>query len=171
MDAELSHASTSKQPRFRPLPTKMCVARGMQIRSQHGALLCVVCVAARDYLDSTEAIPLSIMTWKSKTSKRTILSAFWAEESACRDKLDLDRIHKGNAVRRRDREKVSPDDWTEEHLPVRVITDCKSSASRQSTIPLALPSHIVPPPPTLPSIVRAFDLATFFAEGTNFDVL
>ena len=97
--------------RFRPLSTKMCVLvftdsalhnadadtddegsddewltrakqKGIQVRSQHGAL---VCVAAQDSLEKTEPIPISFMTWKSKASKRTILSTFGAEASACRD--------------------------------------------------------------------------------------
>ena len=97
--------------RFRPLSTKMCVLvftdsarhnadadtddegsddewltrakqKGIQVRSQHGAL---VCVAAQDALEKTEPIPISFMTWKSKASKRTILSTFGAEASACRD--------------------------------------------------------------------------------------
>ena len=50
--------------------------KGIRVRSQHGALVC-------------EAIPISFMTWKSKASKRTILSTFGAEASACRDALDL----------------------------------------------------------------------------------
>ena len=60
--------------------------KGIRVRSQHGAL---VCVAAQDDLEKTDAIPMSFMTWKSKASKRTILSAFGAEASACRDALDL----------------------------------------------------------------------------------
>ena len=37
----------------------------------------------------TEATPLSFMIWKSKTSKRTILTTFGVEAIACRDALDL----------------------------------------------------------------------------------
>ena len=101
--------------RFRPLPTKMCVLvytdsalhnadadpdeegsddewlakakqRGVRVRSQHEAWVCVV---AQDDLEKTEAIPISFMTWKSKASKRTMLSTFGTEASACRDALDL----------------------------------------------------------------------------------
>ena len=36
----------------------------------------------------TEAIPISFMTWKSKTSKRIILTTFGVEASAYRDALD-----------------------------------------------------------------------------------
>ena len=101
--------------RLRPLSTKMCVLvytdsalhnadvdtdeegsddewlakakqKGMRVRSQHGALVCVV---NQDDLDKSEAIPISFMTWKSKASKRTILSTFGAKASACRDALDL----------------------------------------------------------------------------------
>ena len=101
--------------RFRSLSTKMCVLvytdsalhiadadtddekgsddewlakarqKGVRVRSQHGALVCVV---NQDDLEKTEAIPISFMTWKSK-AKRTILSTFGAEASACRDALDL----------------------------------------------------------------------------------
>ena len=98
--------------RFRPLPTKRCVlactdsalnnadadtddeglddewlakAKQKGVRSQHGALVCVV---AQDDLQKT-VIPRSFMTWKSKASKRNILSTFGAEASACRDALDL----------------------------------------------------------------------------------
>ena len=47
----------------------------IRVRSQHGALVCVV---AQDELEQTEAIPISFMAWKSKASKRTILSTFEA---------------------------------------------------------------------------------------------
>ena len=60
--------------------------KGIRVRSQHGALVCVV---NQDYLEKTEAIPISFMTWKCKASKRTILSTFGAEAIACRDALDL----------------------------------------------------------------------------------
>ena len=60
--------------------------KGIRVRSQHGALVCVV---AQDDLEKTDAIPISFMTWKSKASKRTILSTFGTEASACRDALDL----------------------------------------------------------------------------------
>ena len=60
--------------------------KGIRVRSQHGASACVV---AQADLEKTEAIPISFMTWKSKASKRTILSTFVAEDSACRDALDL----------------------------------------------------------------------------------
>ena len=60
--------------------------KGIRVRSQHGALVCVV---AQDDLEKTEAIPISSMIWKSKASKRTILSVFGAEASAGRDALDL----------------------------------------------------------------------------------
>ena len=101
--------------RFRPLSTKMCAhvnadsalhnadadpdeggsddewlarakQKGVRVRSQHGALVCVV---AQDDLEETEAIPVCFMTWKSKASKRTILSTFGAKASECRDSLDL----------------------------------------------------------------------------------
>ena len=79
---------------------------------QHGALVCVV---AEDDLEKTEAIPISFMTWKSKASKRTVLSAFGAAASASRVALDLAEYTR-----------VLPDECGEEHLPIRVITDCKS---------------------------------------------
>ena len=60
--------------------------KGIRVRSRHGAF---VCVAAQDDLEKTAAIPISFTTWKSKASKRTILSTFGAEASACRDALDL----------------------------------------------------------------------------------
>ena len=102
--------------RFRPLPSKICVLvytdqalhnadadadeegsddgwlakaklKGIRLRSQHGALVSVV--AHEDDLEQTEAIPISFVTWKSKASKRTNLSTFVTEASACRDALDL----------------------------------------------------------------------------------
>ena len=112
--ARRTNYKTLEGPR-NPLPTKMCVLactdsalhnadadtddegsddewltkakqKGIRVRSQHGALVCVV---DQDDLEKTEAIPISFMTWKSKASKRTILSTFGAEASACRDALDL----------------------------------------------------------------------------------
>ena len=101
--------------RFTPVPTKMCVLvytdsalhnadadtdekglddewlakakqKGIRVRSQHGVLVCVVALGG---VEKTEAIPTSFMTWKSNASKRTILSTFGTEASACRDALDL----------------------------------------------------------------------------------
>ena len=101
--------------RVGPLPTKICVLantdsalhnadanldedgsddervakakqKGIRAVSQHGALVCVV---AQDDLEETDAIRISFMTWKSKASKRTILSTFGTEASAGRDALDL----------------------------------------------------------------------------------
>ena len=60
--------------------------KSIRVRSQHGVLVCVV---AQDDLGKTEAIPISFMSWKSKASKRTILSTFGAEASACRGALDV----------------------------------------------------------------------------------
>ena len=97
--------------------------KGIRVRSQHGALVCVV---NQDDLEKTEAIPISFMTWKSKASKRTILSTFGAEASACRDALDLAEYTRAMLCEVLIRARVSPDEWTEEHLPIRVITDCKS---------------------------------------------
>ena len=87
---------------------------GIRVRSQHGALVCVV---ALDDLEKTEALPISFMTWKSKASKRTILSTFGAEASAYTREMLCEVV-----IGRR----VFPDEWTEEHLSFRVITDCKS---------------------------------------------
>ena len=87
--------------------------KGFRVCSQHGALVCVV---ALDDLEKTEALPISFITWKSKASKRTILSTFGAEASACRAMLCEVVIGR----------RVLPDEWTEEHLSIRVITDCKS---------------------------------------------
>ena len=84
---------TPTQPFTMPMPIltkEVRLARakqkGVRVRSQHGALVCVV---AQDDLEETEAIPVCFMTWRSKASKRTILSTFGAEASACRDAFDL----------------------------------------------------------------------------------
>ena len=94
--------------RFRPLPTKMCVLvytnsalhnadantneegssdewlakakqKGIRVRSQHGALVCVV---AQDDLEKTD--DLEKQSFKTNNSVH-----LWAEASACRDALDL----------------------------------------------------------------------------------
>ena len=132
--------------KFRPLSTKMCVLvytdsalhnadadpdeggsddewlarakqKGICVRSQHGALVCVV---AQDDLEKADAIPVSFMTWTSKASKRTILSTIGAEASACRDALDLAAYTRAKLC-----EVLIGDEWTEKHLPIRVVTDCK----------------------------------------------
>ena len=135
--------------RFRHLPTKLCLLvypdsarhnadagtdeegsddewlakakqKGTRVRSQHDA------VVALDDLEKTEAIPISFMTWKSKASKRTILSTFGAEASAFRDALDLAEYIRAMICEVLIGGRILPDEWTEEHLPIRVITDCKS---------------------------------------------
>ena len=137
--------------RFGPLSTQMCVVvytdsalhnadadtddegsddgwlararqKGICVRSQHGALVCVV---NQDDLEKTEAIPMSFMTWKSTASKRTILSTFGAEASACRDALDQTEYTRAVLCEVPNGARVLPDERTEEHLPIRVITDCK----------------------------------------------
>ena len=100
---------------------------GIRVRSQHGALVCVV---AQDDLEKTEAIPVFFVTWKSKASKRTILSTFGAEASACRDAVDLAEYTRATLCGVVIGGRVVPDESTEEHLPVRVITDCKSLFDR-----------------------------------------
>ena len=130
--------------KFRPLSTKMCALvysdsalrnadadpdeggsddewlarakqKGVRVRSQHAALVCVV---AQDDLEQAEAIPVSFMTWRSKASKRTTLSTFGAEASACRDALDLAEYTRAMLCARRMGQ--------EEHMPIRVVADCKS---------------------------------------------
>ena len=87
-------------------------------------------MVAQDVLEKTEAIPISFMTWKSKASKRTILSTFGAEASACGDAVDLAEYTRATLCEVVTGRRVVPDESTEEHLPVRVITDCKSLFDR-----------------------------------------
>ena len=133
--------------RFRPLSAKMCAhvnsdsalhnadadpdeassddewlarakQKGVRVRSQHGALVCVV---AQDDLEETEVIPVCFMTWKSKASKRTILSTFGAQASACRDSGDLaeytramlcEVVTGGRVYRTNGRWSTCPFDWS-----------------------------------------------------------
>ena len=69
---------------------------GIRVRSQRDALVCVV---DQDDLEKTEAIPIPFMAWKSKASRRTNLSTFGAEASACRDALDLQNTREPCCVR------------------------------------------------------------------------
>ena len=87
---------------------------------------CMACALAQDDLEKTEAIPISFMTWKSKASKRTILYTFGAEASACRDALDLAECTRAMLCQVVIGRRVLPDERGKEHLPIRVITDCKS---------------------------------------------
>ena len=80
----------------------------------------------RDDLEKTEAIPIPFMAWKSKASRRTNLSTFGAEASACRDALDLAEYTRAMLCEVVIGTTVFPDEWTEEHLLIRVVTDCKS---------------------------------------------
>ena len=91
--------------------------KGVRVRSQHGALVCVV---AQNGLEKTEAIPISFMTWKCTASKRTILSTFGAETSACRDALDLAEYTRTMLCEVVIGGRVLP----EEHMPIRATTDC-----------------------------------------------
>ena len=85
-----------------------------------------MCVVAQDDLEKTEAIPISLMTWKTKASKRTILSTFGAEAaSVCRDALDLAEYTRATLCEVVIGGEVLPDEWKEEHLPIRVITNCE----------------------------------------------
>ena len=79
----------------------------------------------------TEAIPIPfIMTWKSKASKRTILSAFGAGASACRDALDLAEYTRAMLCEVVIGGNILPDEWREEHMPVRAIIVCQSLFDR-----------------------------------------
>ena len=102
---------------------RVSVQKGFCVRSQHAALVCVV---APDDVEKTETIPISFVTWKSKASKRTILSTFGMEASACRDALDLTEYTRAMLCEVVIGERVLLVEWGEEHLPIRVITDCKS---------------------------------------------
>ena len=97
--------------------------KGIRVRSQHGALVCVV---TQDDLEKTEAIHTSFMTWKGKASKRTFLSTFGAEASARRDALDLAEYTRAMLCEVVIGGNVLPDEWREEHMPIRATTDCKS---------------------------------------------
>ena len=79
-------------------------------------------MVAQNGLEKTEAVPISAMTWKSKASKRTILSTFGAEASACRDALDLAEYTRAMLCEVVIGGRVLP----EELMPIRAITDCKS---------------------------------------------
>ena len=83
-------------------------------------------MVAQDDLGKTEAIPISFMSWKTKASKRTILSTFGAEASACRGALDVAEYTRAMLRELLIGERILPDEWREEHSPIRVITDCKS---------------------------------------------
>ena len=89
--------------------------KGIRVRSQHDALVCVV---NQDDLEQTETIPLSFMTWKSKASKRAVLPTFGAEASACRDALDLAEYTRAMLCEVLIGARDLPDEWTEEHLPI-----------------------------------------------------
>ena len=62
-------------------------------------------------LEKIEAIPISFMTWKSKASKRTILSTSGAEASSCRDALDLAEYTRAMLCEAVIGERVLPDEW------------------------------------------------------------
>ena len=93
--------------------------KGVRVRSQHGALVCVV---AQDDLEKTEANPRSFMTWKSNASKRTILSTFvglFQCMSRCsgtgrNTRAMLCEVVLGG--------RVLLDEWGEEHMPERSLT-------------------------------------------------
>ena len=91
--------------------------KGIRVRSQHGALVCVV---AQDDLGKPKQFQ-----W-SKALKRTILSTFGPEASACRNAIDLAEYTRAMLCEIVIGGEVLPNEWKEEHLPVRVITDCKS---------------------------------------------
>ena len=97
--------------------------KGIRARSQRGALVCVV---ARDDLEKTEAFSISFMTWKSNASKRTIVCTYGAEANACRDALDLAENTRVMLCEVLIGAEVLPDEWKEQHLPIRVFTECKS---------------------------------------------
>ena len=80
-------------------------------------------MVAQDDLEETEAIPVCFLTWGSK---RSILSTFGAEASACRDAFDMAENTRAMLCEVLKGARVLPDEWTEEHMPTRVITDCKS---------------------------------------------
>ena len=83
---------------------------GIRVRSQRDALVCVV---DQDDLEKTEAIPIPFMAWKSKASRRTNLSTFGAEASACRDALDLAEYTRAMLCEVVIGTTVFPDEWTE----------------------------------------------------------
>ena len=136
--------------RFGPLSTKMCVVvhadsalynadadtddEGSDdewlARAKKKGIVFVLnmepCVVNQDDLEKIAAIPMSFMTWKNKASKRTILITFGAEASACRDALETAENTRAMLCEVLNGARVLLDEWTEEHLPIRVITDCKS---------------------------------------------
>ena len=68
-------------------------------------------MVAQDDLEKTEAIPIPSMIWKSKASKRTILSTFGAEATAGRDALDLAEYTRAMLCEAVIGRRVLPDEW------------------------------------------------------------
>ena len=84
--------------------------KGVRVRSQHGAFVCVV---AQDDLEKAQ---YPLMTWRSRASKRTILSTFGAEDSVCRDALDLAEYTRAILCEAVIGGRGLPEEWRKEHL-------------------------------------------------------
>ena len=94
--------------------------------TKHKGIRSMVCWSVWWLGTMAEGIPISFMTWKSNASRRTIFCTFGAEANACRDALDLAEHTRAMLCEVVIGGEVLPDEWKGEHLPIRVITDCKS---------------------------------------------
>jgi len=93
------------------------------VKSQHGAL---VGVASAADVEKTTPLAFSPLDWATHASRRVVTSTFAAETSAA-----LEAVGRGMYVRSLMAEIIHgpvcrPHEWTEQHLAVVVVTDCKS---------------------------------------------
>jgi len=94
-----------------------------KIRSQAGA---IVGVFSRKLVESLEKIPLSVLDWRTRATKRVVTSTFAAESSAAADGLGLGLYVRALLAEIYHGIGFGADRWGEDVMPTMLITDCKS---------------------------------------------
>ena len=94
-----------------------------KVHSQAGALVGMMNQAD---LEKTGDLPVSVLDWRSRATKRVVTSTFAAESAAAADGLGLAlflraliaEVYHGNAL--------LPTEWDEDVIPTKIVVDCKS---------------------------------------------
>jgi len=106
-----------------------------KVRSQAGCL--VACYAAEDE-DKLGDVAISILDWRTRATKRVVISTFAAETSAACDGLGLGMYVRAMLCEIYHGAVMACTQWSEDVMPVQLLTDCKSlydHLARDSKLP------------------------------------
>ena len=94
-----------------------------KVHSQAGSL---VGVMNQDDLDKDGDLPVSVLDWRSRATKRVVTSTFAAESAAAAEGLGLALFLRALIAEVYHGSAKLPTEWDEDVLPTKIVVDCKS---------------------------------------------